>query len=106
MLEITILRIRFSFFCERKHVPRPPKIQEALHPPSLLPLSNSQANIYWINMLLAYLRPIMQNHMYLYILRDSKNSCHQRRLPEKEFSAKERKLGENWSIFDSCPQTK
>ena len=48
----------------------------------------------------------MQNHMYLYILRNSKNSCDQRRLPEKQFSAKERKLGGNWSIIDSCPQTK
>ena len=106
MLEITILRIWFSFFVNGSMSRDPLNYRKRYIPPSLLPLSNSQANIYWINMSLAYLRPIMQNHMYLYILRNSKNICHQRRLPEKQFSAKERKLGENWTIIDSCPQTK
>ena len=62
MLEITILRICFSLFCVNGSMFRdwPPKLQEVLHPlplppppqQQLLPLSNSQANIYWMNTLL------------------------------------------------------
>ena len=60
MLEITILRICFSLFFVNGSMfgDWPPKLQEVLHPfppppqQQLLPLSNSQANIYWMNTLL------------------------------------------------------
>ena len=44
MLEIMILRIWFSIFCERMHVcmpQRPPKLQEALHPSPPRPRSTA-----------------------------------------------------------------